>query len=295
MFLRKIAKFKHSRARQGARTFALIMPRFEDLDHSFYAEEILKGVGLTASRLRVDILLHVTERYDHQDWLHSKLVNPDIVDGIIFADIDNDVETLQKVIATGIPYIVLNNMFKEPINSIAVDNFKAAFDVVDHLIKSGHRRIAIIAGDQRTQAGRLRLEGYQEALLAHDIVINKDYIKYGDFLRTPSRKATQELLALTERPTAIFACSDVMALEVMAEAKAKSIAVPADLSIVGFDDNPINIHSTIKLATVAQPLKEMGRLGLEKLNMICDGKIDVPVQAMLTTKLIERESVAKIA
>jgi len=294
MFLKKIAKFRHSKERQGTKTFALIMPRFEDLDHSFYAEEILKGVGLTASRLRVDILLHVTERYDHQDWLQSKLVNPGVVDGIIFADIDNDVETLQKVIATGIPYIVLNNMFQEPINSIAVDNFKAAFDVVEHLIRFGHRRIAIISGDQRTQAGRLRLEGYQEALLANDIEVKKDYIKHGDFLRTPSRKAAQELLALSEKPTAIFACSDVMALEVIAEAKAHSVSIPQELSIVGFDDNPINIHSSIRLATVAQPLKEMGRLGLEKLNMICDGKIDVPVQALLATKLIERESVAKV-
>ncbi len=291
MFLKKVLKPKI----KTAKTFALIMPRFEDVDHSFYAEEILKGIGLTASRLKVDILFHVTERYDHQDWLNSKILDPQYIDGIIFADIDNDVQTLQKVIATGIPYVVLNNIFQEPINSIAVDNFKAAFDVIEHLIALGHQRIAIVSGDQRTQAGRLRLEGYQEALKAHQIDAKKEYIKYGEFLRTPSRKAAQELFALTERPTAVFACSDVMAMEVIAEAKTRTISVPQELSVVGFDDNPINIHSSVKLATIAQPLKEMGRLGLEKLNLICEGKIGVPVQVLLGTRLIERDSMTRLA
>jgi DNA-binding LacI/PurR family transcriptional regulator len=291
MFLKKTAKTRI----KTNKTFALIMPRFEDVDHSFYAEEILKGIGLTASRLKVDVLFHVTERYDHHDWLTSKVLDPNHIDGIIFADIDNDVETLQKVIATGIPYVVLNNIFEEPINSIAVDNFKAAFDVVNRLVDLGHQRIAIISGDQRTQAGRLRLEGYQEALASHKIDVKKEYIKYGEFLRTPSRRAAQELLALAERPSAIFACSDVMALEVMAEAKTRIINVPGELSVVGFDDNPINIHSSVRLTSVVQPLKEMGRLGLEKLNLICDGKIGVPVQALLSTRLVERESVAKLA
>lgn len=291
MFLRKIAKIRQSKAK----TFALIIPRFEDVDHSFYAEEILKGVGLSASRLKVDVLLHVTERNDHQDWLTSKAADPHYIDGIIFADIDNDVETLQKVIATGIPYIVLNNIFEEPINSIAVDNFKAASEVVERLINFGHQKIALIAGDQHTQAGRHRLEGYQEALSKNNISVPKEYVKYGDFLRTPSRKAAKELLDLADRPTAIFACSDVMALEVLSEARGRSLVLPKDLSVVGFDDNPVNAHSSLRLTTVAQPLKEMGRLGLEKLNLMCEGKIGVPVQALLSTRLIERESVAKIS
>ncbi|MDD3374825.1 MAG: substrate-binding domain-containing protein [Candidatus Omnitrophica bacterium] len=276
------------------KTFALIVPRFEDLDHSFYAEEIVKGVGLTASRLKVDVLMHITERYDHEDWLRGRLIDRNYIDGIIFADIDNDVETLHKVIATGIPYIVLNNIFKEPINSIAVDNQKAAFDVVEHFIKFGHKDIAIVCGDLRTQAGRLRLEGYREALEKHGLAFKDEFIKYGEFLRTPSRKSAQELFDATNRPTAIFACSDVMALEVMYEAKTRGLRVPQEVSIVGFDDNPVNIHSTVKLSTVAQPLKEMGRLGLEKLNQICEGQIGVPIQILLPTKFIERETVTQL-
>jgi len=277
----------------ATKTFALIIPRFEDLDHSFYAEEIVKGIGLTASRLKVDVLMHITERYDHQDWLSGKTVDRNYIDGIIFADIDNDVETLQEVIATGVPYIVLNNIFKEPINSIAVDNQRAAFDSVEHLINLGHKDIAIVCGDLRTQAGRLRLDGYKEALEKHGLDFKDEFIKYGEFLRTPSRKAAQELFDATHRPTAIFACSDVMALEVMYEAKTRGLRIPQEVSVIGFDDNPINIHSAVKLTTVAQPLKEMGRLGLEKLNQICEGSAGVPIQVLLSTRFIERETTAQ--
>ncbi|MDP8265612.1 MAG: substrate-binding domain-containing protein [Candidatus Aceula meridiana] len=274
----------------GTKTFALIIPRFEDVDHAFYAEEIVRGVGTTASRLKADVLMHITERNEHQDWLKGRIADHNYVDGIIFADIDNDVETLQKVIATGIPYIVLNNIFEEPINSIAIDNQKSGFDVVEHFVSAGHTDIAIICGDMRVQAARLRLEGYKEALAKHKIPLKKEYIQFGEFLRTPSRKAVQQLLSLPERPTAIFACSDVMALEALYEAKTQGIKVPEELSVVGFDDNPINAHSAIALSTVSQPLKEMGRLGLEKLNQICDRKIGIPAQALLPTKFIERQS-----
>jgi DNA-binding LacI/PurR family transcriptional regulator len=274
------------------KTFALIIPRFEDMDHAFYAEEIVKGVGVTASRLKVDVLMHVTDRYDHHDWLNSKTVDRSYINGIIFADIDNDVETLQKVIATGMPYMVLNNLFKDPINSIAVDNQKAAFDVVEHLAKLGHKNIAIICGDMRTQVAQLRLEGYKEAMITHGLELKEEYIKYGEFSRTPARKAAQELFALSDKPTAIFACSDLMALEALYEAKTQGLRVPEDLSVIGFDDHPINVHSSVKLSTVSQPLKEMARLGLEKLNQICDNTVGVPAQAILQAKLIDRQTTA---
>ncbi len=274
------------------KTFALIIPRFEDMDHAFYAEEIVKGVGATASRLKVDVLMHVTDRHDHHDWLNSKTVDRSYINGILFADIDNDVETLQKVIATGMPYMVLNNLFKDPINSIAVDNQKAAFDVVAHLVKLGHKKIAIICGDMRTQVAQLRLEGYKEAMITHGLELKDEYIKHGEFSRTPARKAAQELFALSDQPTAIFACSDLMALEALYEAKTQGLRIPEDLSVVGFDDHPINVHSAIKLSTVSQPLKEMARLGLEKLNQICDNTVGVPAQAILQARLIDRQTTA---
>lgn len=274
--------------------YVLILPRFEDIFHSFYAGEIIKGVGLAASRIKTDILMHITDRFDHRDWLESSVLDTDYIDGVIFADINNDVNMLKKVIGKGIPYIVLNNAFTDPINYISIDNKKAAFDVTERLIKLGHKRIATITGDLSTQAGKLRLEGYKEALHKNDITVLEEYLTSGDFLRTPARKSAQKLLQLKNRPTAIFAASDVMALELIDEAKTQKIKVPDDLSVVGFDDNPINVYSSIKLATVVQPLTEMGRLGVENLNQIIIGAAKLPIKVTLQPKFIERESIKSL-
>lgn len=275
--------------------YVLILPRFEDIFHAFYTGEITKGVNLAASRLNVDFLVHIADRSDHESWLDASLLDRKHVDGILFADIDNDLEIVKKAIMKGMPCLVLNNIINEPMNYIAVNNYKAAFQVVEEFIKLGHKQIATIAGDLTTQAGQARLAGYQEALAKHHIAVDKDLIKVGGFLRTPARQAANELFKLKSRPTAIFAASDVMALEILDVAKNKKINVPEDVAVCGFDDNPLNVHAPVKLATVAQPLVEMGRLGLEMLYQISHGKAKLPVKEVLSAKLIKAASMGKVS
>jgi len=274
--------------------FVLILPRFEDIFHSFYTGEITKGVNLAASRLNVDFLVHITDRSNHASWLDPTLLDRKYVDGILFADIDNDLDIVKKAIMRGMPCLVLNNIIHEPINYIAVNNYEAAFQVVEGFLKLGHKHIATIAGDLHTQAGQSRLEGYTDALKKHNIEPDKSYIKIGGFLRTPARQAAADLFKLKTRPTAIFAASDVMAMEAMDVAKSKKISIPSDLSICGFDDNPLRANSPIPLATVSQPLVEMGRLGLEMLYQISHGKAKLPVKEVLLAKLIKAESMSKV-
>jgi len=273
--------------------YALIIPRFEDIFHSYFSCEVIKGASVAASRLKIDLLIHITERYSHKDWLTSSLLNPKNIDGIIFADIDSDLITLKKVIAKKIPYIVMNNFFEEPINCISIDNKKAAMEVADYLAELGHTDIATIAGDLTTQAGKLRLEGYKEALSKKGIKIKEEYVGPGNFLRSSARLAAMNLLKLKNPPTAIFAASDIMALEVIDVAKSYNLLIPKELSVVGFDDNPINVYSPIGLTTVSQPLMEMGRIAVEKLDQIVLGKLKTPVKVFLGTKLIKRATCAK--
>ena len=276
-------------------TFVLVIPRFEDIFHSFYAGEIIRGVSFSASRLNADFIIHITDRSSHQGWLDSTLLDKDYIDGIIFADIDNDVGVVKRTIRWGMPCLVLNNILDEPINYVAVDNRAAAYGVVEHLIKFGHSQIATIAGDVSTQSGLKRLDGYREALSVHNIQVPRSYIAFGEFLRTPARYAARKLLKLKNRPTAIFAASDVMALETLDVAKSLGIRVPEELSIVGFDDNPLNMTSSVKLTTVSQPLVEMGRLGAENLFQISRGRVRLPLKIILPTKLIKRQSVSTVA
>jgi len=273
--------------------YVLILPRFEDIFHSFYTGEITKGVNLAASRLNVDFLVHVTDRSNHDTWLDPALLDRKYVDGILFADIDNDLGIVKKAIMRGMPCLVLNNVIHEPINYIAINNYEAAVGVVEEFIKLGHKHIATIAGDLSTQAGQARLEGYNDALNKHKIELDAAYVKIGGFLRTPARQAAQDLFKLKIRPTAIFVASDVMAMEAMDVAKSKKISIPSELAICGFDDNPLRVNSPVPLATVSQPLVEMGRLGLEMLYQISHGKAKLPVKEVLKAKLIKAESMGK--
>jgi LacI family transcriptional regulator len=282
-------------SRKRKPTFVLVIPRFEDIFHSFYAGEIIRGVSLSASRLNADFLIHITDRSNHKGWLDSTLLDTDYIDGILFADIDNDVSIVKKAIRWGMPCLVLNNILDEPINYISVDNKQAAIEAVKYLIGLGHTHIATIAGDVSTQAGLKRLEGYRETLLNHGIRTPRHYVTFGEFLRTPARLAAQKLLKAKDRPTAIFAASDVMAMEVIDVAKQMHIFVPDELAVVGFDDNPFNAASPVTLTTVFQPLVEMGRLGAENLSQISRGKAKLPLKIVLPTKLMKRASSAKIA
>jgi DNA-binding LacI/PurR family transcriptional regulator len=277
--------------KKTGRVFGLIIPRFEDIFHSFYATEIIKGVVLAASRLKVDIIVHISERKKHEDWLTSSALNPEYIDGILFADINSDRQQLKKVLARKTTCMVLNNSFeKEPINSIAVDNESAAIQVTEYLIGLGHKNIATIAGDLSTESGKKRLDGFKSAMKSHKLKLSTKYITEGHYLRSPARKATEGLLSVAEPPTAIFCASDVMAMEAIDVARKKGMKVPDELSIVGFDDNPLCAYSPVPLTTVWQPIAEMGRLGVEMLYQIVTGAKKQPFKTLLKTKLIERKS-----
>lgn len=270
--------------------YTLVIPRFEDVFHSYFASEVIKGVTAAASRLKADILIHITERGKHADWVESESICSGYVKGVIFADIDGDKKQMLEFGKKKIPYIVMNNYFSEDINCLAIDNRRAAMDVVEYLVKLGHTKIATISGDLNTQAGEARLEGYRQAMAKYGLDVPRDYVQEGFFLRTPARKAAKTILSLENRPTAIFAASDVMALEVVDEARSEGLRIPWDISLVGFDDNPIVGYSQVRLTTVSQPIVEMGRLALEKLNQIVLGKENQPVKVVLPAKLIKRES-----
>jgi DNA-binding LacI/PurR family transcriptional regulator len=264
-------------------TIGLIIPRFEGIFHSYYALQVIRGIGTAAERLGCDLLLHITDGKEP-----AKAV---AVDGLLFVDIDGCEELLDRTLEQGVPTVVLNHYLEElPVSCVAIDNRTAAEQVVDYLLRLGHRDVATITGDLKTQAGLDRLDGFVKAMKARQLPVKDEYIKFGDFGLSSARTAMEALLALKDRPTAVFVGSDEMALEAINVALAKGVRVPEELSVVGFDDNPVAAHGRVPLTTVRQPLSEMGRRGLELLFQQVKGKKPSPAKVLLPTELIERES-----
>lgn len=274
--------FAQALARGKTNTVALIIPRYEGIFYSFYALELIRGIGTLCDIFKLDLLLHLT---DGRSSFNSKSAA-----GIIFADIIGNRSQLEWVLKEKIPCVVINNFVKDlEVSCIAVDNLKGAIDAVNYLIGLGHKRIAHIAGDVVSQAASLRLEGYRKVLAENNIKENPEYIIKTDYSRGQARQAIEKLLSLAVPPTAIFIASDSMALEAIGVIMEKGKKVPEDISIIGFDDNPSSLYGPVAITTVRQPLIKMAEEGVKELNSLIKGKKEI-TKIFLPAELVIRES-----
>jgi len=262
---------------------ALVIPRYEGIFYSFYALELIRGIGTLCETMKLDFLLHLT---DSRSPLNLKGVG-----GIIFADIIANRQQLGEAIQAGIPSIVINHYVEDiDITCFAIDNVGGAESAVDYLVGLGHKRIAHITGDVVTQAASQRLEGYKRALARNNIPVEESYIFKTDYSRGQARTAAEKLLGMPNSPTAVFVASDSMALEVMAVAKESGKNIPQDLSIVGFDDNPSGLYGPVSLTTIRQPLVRMAEESVKELVALIADKNRKKKKIILPTELVIRES-----
>ncbi|MBU0759385.1 MAG: LacI family transcriptional regulator [Candidatus Omnitrophica bacterium] len=262
----------------------LVIPRYADIFHSFYALQILQGTGLAVERLKLDLLLHITNG--------ESFLNVSAVEGVLFSDIIGNEEQVDNVLEREMPCVIMNYMTKDlPVSCVSIDNFKAAFTATEYLIKLGHSRVAAITGELKSQVAIDRLDGYVKALGKNGIEKKNNYVKCGDFGRDSAIKATEELLKLKTRPTAIFAASDEMAVGTIQVCLESGINVPRDMSVLGFDDNPLALgFSPIPITTMRQPLHKMAMVATETLHKIIIGKNKGNKSIVLPAELIERNS-----
>ncbi|MDP2910876.1 MAG: LacI family DNA-binding transcriptional regulator [Candidatus Omnitrophota bacterium] len=267
----------------------LIIPRYSDIFHSFYALQILQGVGIAVERLKLDLLLHITSG--------ETFLNISNVEGVIFSDIIGNEEQVDSVVEAGLPCVIMNYYTKDlPVSCISIDNFNAAVDAVNYLVKLGHSRIATITGALKTQVAIDRLNGYLTALERNKIEKRKEYVKYGDFGRESARMLTKELIRMKTPPTAIFAASDEMAVGAIQVCLENGVSIPGDISVIGFDDNFLALnYSPIPLTTIRQPLHKMAVTATQTLNQIIQKNTKSNKRIVLATELVERSSCQVLA
>jgi LacI family transcriptional regulator len=171
-----------------------------------------------------------------------------------------------------------------------VDNKAGAYQAVTHLIGLGHRRIGFVSNAPLPYAGAQdRFAGYRQALTEHNLPMDDDLVRIAAFLPEKGEAAMEELLALPERPTAVFAASDVVAIGVMGAIQAAGLQVPDDVAVVGFDDIFLAAHTHPPLTTVRVPAYGLGWTAAEVLVSLIDGDEDTPM-VTLETKLVIRDS-----
>lgn len=211
-------------------------------------------------------------------------------DGVLLTPPNADDPRVMDVLErNGTPFVRLGaETHPERGMRVFMDDRRAAADMTEHLIALGHRRIGFVSGPASYAASRLRREGFEAALKAHGLEAGPDLRVEGDFTFEAGRRAGARLLGLAERPTAIFASNDDMALGVLNAAAAMGVRIPDDVAVSGFDDTPSATFSTPPLTTVRQPVAEMAAAATR---LLLPGARGVPGQAEeVPFTLVERRS-----
>jgi len=179
-------------------------------------------------------------------------------------------------------------------SAVMIDEYQAAYDMTEHVIKLGHKKIGFIIGNPHQTASALRLEGFQNAMAAHKLEVPAGYLAQGLFSYRSGLDAAMRLLNQPDPPSAIFASNDDMAAATVAVAHRLHLDVPVDVSVCGFDDTAIASTIWPELTTIRQPIAEMSRKAIELLSGELKqkrggGKVE-PTYITLGYELIRRDS-----
>ena len=179
-------------------------------------------------------------------------------------------------------------------SAVMIDDYQAAYDMTRHIIALGHRRIGFIIGNPHQSASAQRLSGFRDAMDAAGLAVPPECVALGFFSYRSGLDAAERILSRGERPSAIFASNDDMAAATVAVAHRRNLDVPADISVVGFDDTAIASTIWPELTTIRQPIGDMSRRAIELLSKELRGRQKgervKPTHSMLDYALIRRDS-----
>ncbi|MEV0728206.1 LacI family DNA-binding transcriptional regulator [Polymorphospora sp. NPDC050346] len=275
-----------------ARRSNMIELVFDELTH-MWGIEVIRGVEQVAREHRLGVVLTEfgPQRGAIRYWIDDTLARrPDCV--VTVAQLTDDERNQLR--AQGIPFVVFDPTVELPddVPFVGATNWNGGRSATRHLIDLGHRRIAIIAGPELVLCCQARLDGYRSATEAAGLRVDAEFVVRAPLTQEGGYAAALALLRRPERPTAIFASNDLQALGVYQAARTIGLCIPADLSVVGFDDLPIAALVDPPMTTIHQPLTEMAVAAAELALALGRGGEVRQAGVELATTLTVRQSTA---
>ena len=262
--------------------------------HPAYFSEIVAGAtdALYERDMRA-VLCPTQHEHDREVSLLNRLVHGTTDGGLLILP-EETPEELQGLMDHGFQFVVVDprERLDGRVPTVSAANLAGAYAVTSHLLELGHQRIAAITGPRGMLATDERIRGYNAAMAASGLMAPASLVIESQFDVAGGRAAAEQLLDISEPPTAIFAFSDQIAIGVLHAALAVGLEVPAQLSIVGFDDTAEAALVTPALTTVRQPLAEMGRMAVSLLTRLLENRRLEALHVELATQLIVRDSTA---
>jgi LacI family transcriptional regulator len=275
-------------------------PRADQLDLAFHefgstwAMEIIVGVEDAAAAEKFDVVLsHLGGRHrPPQDWLSGVLSRQSA--GVLFVLSSPTQAQQQQLRSRSIPFVVIDTDGNTPasVPTVGSNNWSGAMAATRHLLELGHRRIAMISGQQDVLCSQARVAGFRSAHDEANLVPDPELLRYGAFRALSGYEHGMELLGRPDRPTAVFAGSDIQAMGVLRAAWKLGLRVPDDVSVVGYDNLPQSLWSGPSLTTVDQQLQQMAGLATRMLIDLARGVDLATTRVDMASELIVRESTA---
>ena len=270
-------------------TLGLVTP---DVSNPFFAH-IIKTVQQAAHGLGYSVIVCNTDEDIDLEIEHVNLLFRNRVDGLIAMPVGQRNEHFKDWHSKGRPLVLLDRSFSDiETSSVVVDNYFGARVAVEHLIEHGHSSIAVIQGLPGTYTSVTRLAGFADAMEAHGLAVDHDLIVGGDFRRESGYVETKLVLSRLERPTAIFAMSDLITLGVLQAFEEEGLDLPDDISLVTFDDFEFAPYLKCPITAVRQPKELMAEIAVKLLvDQLEGGDSKDHKQIVLKPELIVRRSV----
>ncbi len=286
--------------RADAKSIAVLI---KGITNPFFSN-MVKIIEEETQKKKYSMELRHVESYEDEVDIALELVKEKRLRGIIFLGgyFSHSKEKLEKL---GVPFVFgtvgapPENISKASYSDVTVDDFKESQKIMDYLIKLGHEEIAILAAEPGDMSiGKLRLEGYLEALKKKEIPVREELIckiddRYDTYSMKNGYQATKKLIESGEHFTAIYAIADSLAIGAIRALMDAGLRVPEDVSVAGYDGIELGDYITPRLTTLRQPVEEMARQTIQLLFHIISGK-EEHQHIVYAGELIEKESTARL-
>ncbi|MEM1486328.1 LacI family DNA-binding transcriptional regulator [Oscillospiraceae bacterium PP1C4] len=296
----KTAKELHYRPNQLAvglikkrtKTIGLIL---SDIRNNFFSS-LAKGIEDECRRKGWTLILCNTSDNHQRDIEYINVLASKSVDGILYCmSIDSTLENFQKSYdllgSLNLPFVMIDRSYPVPNRAIVrLDHIKGGYMATRHLLELGHKRIACITGPNYLEDSRDRLTGYKKAIKEADIAFDESLIFEGGYDINSGTRAVDDLLG--KDFSAVFAFNDMMAYGVCMGLRAHGLQVPADISVIGYDDIFLSEILEVPLTTIKQPIGLMGRAATQKLISIIEREPLGEKNTIFEPELIVRKSTA---
>ncbi|WP_270474925.1 LacI family DNA-binding transcriptional regulator [Clostridium cochlearium] len=275
---------------QRTSTIGIIVP---DISNQFYPE-IVRGAEDVANIYEYNIMLCNTDLDTEKEKEYLRVLKEKMTDGVLYMSNSLENETVELIKELNIPTVLVETTDEnKDFPSVSIDNKKAAYEAVEYLISKGNKTIAYIGPkDEKNNAGALRYKGYKESLEKNNIKIRESLIYISGMKAGDGYEGMKHILK-EESIDSVFCASDEIAMGAINALRDNGLKVPEDVDVIGFS----NIYSASifypKLTTIAQPMYDMGSVGMRMLIKIINKEQLEKEHYVLNYNLIERDSCKK--